>query len=221
MPDPDPGPRYANLRRLMVRDQLAARGIRDPSVLAAMETVPRELFVPTNLRASAYDDGPLPIGEGQTISQPYIVAFMAEALELTADDRVLEIGTGSGYGAAVLGRLAARVITIERFARLTEQARLALTEAGIDNVEIHTGDGSLGHPAAGPYDAIVVTAGGPDVPRTLKAQMAPGGRLVMPIGESRLSQDLVRLRKTNQDFVKDWLAPVRFVPLIGVEGWQS
>lgn len=212
---------FENARRLMVEDQIVGRGIRDSRVLDAMRSVPRELFVPPNLQYAAYDDGPLPIGEGQTISQPYIVAFMAEALELGPTDRVLEIGTGSGYGAAVLARIAAHVVTVERFETLARRARDVLAQAGLDNITVVAGDGSLGAPEHAPYDAIVVTAGGPAVPEALKDQLVAGGRLVMPVGESRSTQDLIRLRRGDDGFKQEWLAPVRFVPLIGKDGWHS
>lgn len=213
---------FASARHRMVEAQLRARDITDERVLDAMATVPRELFVPTHMRAEAYMDGPLPIGEGQTISQPYIVADMAQALELKPGDRALEIGTGSGYGAAVLGCLALNVVTIERYESLANRAREALAAAGIDNVTVITGDGTLGHPAGAPYDAIVATAGGPRVPESLKSQLAIGGRLVIPVGRSRTFQELVRVRRITEDrFEEERLAPVRFVPLVGKEGWQN
>jgi len=206
----------------MVENQLRARDITDGRVLDAMATVPRELFVPAHMRAEAYMDGPLPIGEGQTISQPYVVADMAQALELKPGDRVLEIGTGSGYGAAVLACLAENVVTIERYESLATRAREALAAAGIDNVTVITGDGTLGYPDGAPYDAIVATAGGPSVPESLKSQLAIGGRLVIPVGRSRTFQELVRVRRiTTDEFEEDRLAPVRFVPLVGKEGWQN
>lgn len=222
MPDRTPA-HFARLRRRMVEDQLKARGIVDPRVLDAMAHVPRDLFIPAHLRHDAYEDGPLPIGEGQTISQPYIVAFMAEACELMPGDRVLEIGTGSGYGAAVLGRIVESgcVITIERHAPLAARARAALAEADIDNVEVIVGDGTLGYPEAAPFDAIVATAGGPAVPDALKAQLGVGGRLVMPVGESRTYQQIVRIRRNQSDeFTEEKLTSVRFVPLIGEQGWS-
>ena len=213
---------FASARRRMVENQLRARDITDGRVLDAMATVPRELFVPAHMRAEAYMDGPLPIGEGQTISQPYVVADMAQALELKPGDRVLEIGTGSGYGAAVLACLAENVVTIERYESLATRAREALAAAGIDNVTVITGDGTLGYPDGAPYDAIVATAGGPSVPESLKSQLAIGGRLVIPVGRSRTFQELVRVRRiTTDEFEEDRLAPVRFVPLVGKEGWQN
>ncbi|RMF09356.1 MAG: protein-L-isoaspartate(D-aspartate) O-methyltransferase [Alphaproteobacteria bacterium] len=213
--DPD----YQAARQRMVEHQLAARDITDQRVLAAMAAVPRELFVPDSLRHQAYTDGPLPIGEGQTISQPYIVAFMAQALDLAPQDRVLEVGTGSGYGAAVLALMAAEVITIERHRTLAERARATLREAGIENVTVITGDGSRGYSEKAPYDGIIVTAGGPRIPDSLRKQLASGGRLVMPVGSSRTLQTLVRLRRTESGFQEEPLVAVRFVPLVGKEGW--
>mgnify|MGYP005844981887 CR=1 FL=1 len=213
---------FTEARRRMVAEQLRARDITDERVLNAMATVPRELFVPPHMRVEAYWDGPLPIGEGQTISQPYVVADMAQALELKTTDKVLEIGTGSGYGAAILAHLAKEVVTIERHASLAGRAQEALKAAGIENVTVITGDGTLGYPEKAPYDAIVATAGGPQVPETLKSQLAIGGRMVIPVGRSRTFQDLVRVRRaSNDEFEEERLAPVRFVPLLGAEGWRD
>ena len=206
----------------MVESQLAARGIRDPLVLDAMRAVPREAFVPERLRPFAYEDGPLPIGEGQTISQPYIVAVMTEAAQMKAGDRALEIGTGSGYGAAVLARIAAAVYTIERLAGLAEAARRRLAELGYHNVHVLLGDGTLGWPEHAPYDAIVVTAGGPRVPPALLDQLTIGGRLVMPVGGESRFQRLVRVRRKGaDDYDYEDLEEVAFVPLIGAEGWPE
>ena len=180
----------------MVERQIAARGIRDERVLSAMREVPREAFVPENLREFAHDDTPLPISEGQTISQPYIVALMAEAAGIGPLDRVLDVGTGSGYAAAVLSRLAERVYSIERHASLAEAARQRLEALGYTNVEVRVGDGSRGWPEAAPFDAILVAAGAPDVPDALKRQLAIGGRLVIPVGGEERSQRLLRLRRT-------------------------
>jgi protein-L-isoaspartate(D-aspartate) O-methyltransferase len=203
----------------MVEQQLRARGIRAPRVLAAMATVPREAFVAPELAGAAYDDRPLPIEAGQTISQPYIVALMTEAMELRCDDTVLEIGTGSGYAAAVLASVAERVYTVERIAGLAELARQRLERLGYHTVEVRCGDGTLGWPEHAPYDAIVVTACGPDVPSALVEQLVIGGRLVMPIG-SRDDQELVRITRTgDHEQRRDDLGPVRFVPLIGAQGW--
>lgn len=206
----------------MVEQHLAARGIDDPRVLEAFRTVPREEFVPEDLVRYAYSDRPLPIGGGQTISQPYIVALTVAALELRGDERVLEIGAGSGYAAAVLGRLAREVYTVERLAPLAEQARERLQRLGFHNVHVACGDGTLGWPEHAPYDAIAVAAGGPDVPRALLEQLAPGGRLVMPVGSEESSQVLVRvLREPGGGFRREPLGEVRFVPLIGEQGWPE
>ncbi len=208
-------------RRHMVERHLAARGIADPAVLAAMGEGPREEFVPTLERPVAYADRALPIGAGQTISQPYIVALMTEALELGSDDRVLEIGTGSGYAAAILARCCAHVVTVERVASLAAAAAEVLARLGFDTVEVHVADGTLGWPEDGPYDGIVVTAGGPEVPPSLLAQLAPGGRLVMPAGPEGY-QRLVRVRRSPDGEVQpaEDLGGVAFVPLIGEEGWR-
>jgi protein-L-isoaspartate(D-aspartate) O-methyltransferase len=205
----------------LLHDQLRRRGVTDPAVLAAMASVPREAFVPEDLRHLAYRDGPLPIGEGQTISQPYIVAHMIELLALGPEDRVLEIGTGSGYGAAILGRIAASVYTVERRPSLAAAARERLSRLGCNNVLVLVGDGTLGWPAHAPYDAIVSTAGAPRVPKPLKEQLAVGGRLVLPVGSTPEMQVLVRLCKIAVDrFEEEYLEPVRFVPLIGEAAWH-
>jgi protein-L-isoaspartate(D-aspartate) O-methyltransferase len=207
-------------RAEMVRDDLANRGIQDGRVLAAMARVPREAFVPDHLKTFAYDDGPLPIGHSQTISQPYIVALMAEAAELTPDSTVLEVGTGSGYAAAVLAEIARRVCTIERHAALAEAAKARLAGMGYGNIDVLTGDGSEGWPKAAPFDAIIAAAGAPEVPRPLKEQLARGGRLVIPVGP-RGHQSLRRIRGTKDGFVDEDLGAVAFVPLIGRHGWSS
>ena len=213
-------PDLTSQRARMVDRQIAARGVRDPAVLAAMRSVPRERFLPPHLEEFAYQDSPLPIEQGQTISQPFIVALMAEALQLDAGDRVLEIGTGSGYAAAVLARVAREVYTVERHGELAESARIRLQELGFDTVSVRHGDGTLGWPEHAPYDAIVVAAGGPRVPEALLAQLAPGGRLVIPIGEEK-AQELVRVtRRADGTFEREDLGAVRFVPLIGAEGWE-
>ncbi len=212
---------YAAQRDAMVREQLESRGVRDPAVLAAMREVPREEFVPPELKGEAYDDNPLPIGEGQTISQPYMVAYMSEALELSPSHRVLEIGTGSGYAAAVLSRIVDRVYTVERLAGLAESARQRLLRLGYANVQVQVGDGSLGLPDWAPYDAIVVTAGAPGVPKLLAEQLAIGGRLVIPVGTNSYFQILVRVRRTSEsEYREEELFEVRFVPLIGAAGWK-
>ena len=206
-------------RRLGAR--LERAGLRDRRVLAAMEAVPRHLFVPEGLRAQAYRNAALPIGDGQTISSPDVVAFMTEALELTGSETVLEIGTGSGYQAAILSQLAARVISIERVPRIAARARTTLDGLGTANVIIHLGDGSAGRPADAPYDAIVVTAGGPDVPAPLLAQLGPGGRLVGPFGR-RGEQALVRCwRGLNGGLKREVLGRCRFVDLVGEHGWAG
>lgn len=211
----------AVLRDTMIEEQLKWRGIRDPAVLAAMREIPREEFVPPELATIAYADRPLPIGEEQTISQPYIVAYMTEALELTAGDRVLEIGTGSGYAAAVLSRIAGQVYTIERLAELARTARDRLERLGYRNIVVHLGDGTLGWPDHAPYEAIVVTAGAPDIPRPLLEQLAEGGRLVIPVGPHPSFQTLVRIRRLGTDeYRREELLDVRFVPLIGSAGWE-
>jgi protein-L-isoaspartate(D-aspartate) O-methyltransferase len=206
----------------MVRDQIAARGIRDAAVLDAFRSVPREAFLPEELAEFAYQDAPLPIEQGQTISQPYIVALMTDALALRPGDRVLEIGTGSGYAAAILAAIAAHVYTVERHQELAELAAGRFDALGIKNATVRHADGSLGLPEHAPYDAIVVAAGGPGVPPALLAQLAPGGRLVMPVGEGRELQKLVRLtRAPDGSVASEDLLDVRFVPLIGAQGWTG
>ena len=208
-------------RNDMVLEQIVRRGVHDIRVLEAMRKVAREAFVPEDLRELAYSDEPLPIGEGQTISQPYLVAAMTEALRLQGGENVLEIGTGSGYAAAVLAHIAREVHTIERIPALVSQARATLRRLGYHTVDVIEGDGTLGWPATAPYDAIVATAEGPRVPPSLRAQLKPGGRLVMPVADSRFGQLLVRLTRgdDSEDKMED-LEPVRFVPLIGAEGWS-
>lgn len=205
----------------MVDAHLRGRGIRDERVLAAMAAVPRERFVPASARRHAYDDRPLPIGDGQTISQPYVVALMLALLELAPTDRLLEIGAGSGYAAAVAGRCCAEVIGVERLGDLARRADRALRDLGITNVEIVEGDGTLGWPVGAPYDAVLVSAGAPDVPPSLVAQLADGGRLVAPVGAHAGGQRLVRVRRTGTDIARTDLGRVSFVPLIGAEGWRS
>jgi protein-L-isoaspartate(D-aspartate) O-methyltransferase len=208
-------------REIMIKEHLIGRGIRDPTVLAAMREVPREAFVAEGMEGLAYEDSPLPIDEGQTISQPYIVAYMIEALELSAADRVLEIGTGSGYAAAVLSRIVTTVHTVERLAGLARSAAQRLEMLGYSNIQVHIGDGTLGWPEHAPYDAIVVTAGAPDVPKPLLEQLAIGGRLIIPVGLTSYLQMLVRVRRVaEQDYRSEDLCSVRFVPLIGTAGWR-
>ncbi|HZP36334.1 MAG TPA: protein-L-isoaspartate(D-aspartate) O-methyltransferase [Methylomirabilota bacterium] len=219
--EPAGAPTREDERRRMVSTQIRARGITDPRVLQAMGEVPRERFVPPSMEGRAYDDEPLPIGHGQTISQPYIVASTTAAAGIEPGARVLEIGTGSGYGAAVLSRIAAHVYTVERVGALARAASARLAELGYANVHVREGDGSLGWPEHAPYDAILVTASGPRPPRPLLAQLAVGGRLVMPVGAS-IAQRLVRVTRAGaDDYRYEDLEPVAFVPLIGAEGWPA
>jgi protein-L-isoaspartate(D-aspartate) O-methyltransferase len=207
-------------REIMIERDLKGRGIYDPEVLAAMREVPREEFVPAELAEKAYEDYPLPIDEGQTISQPYMVAYMAESLELAPTERVLEIGTGSGYSAAVLSRLAAEVYTVEHFAGLAASAGERLQRLRFDNIRIFVGDGTLGWPELAPYDAIVVTAGAPRVPEPLLKQLVIGGRLVVPVGPNHFVQTLIRVRRVKEEeYREENLMAVQFVPLIGAAGW--
>jgi protein-L-isoaspartate(D-aspartate) O-methyltransferase len=209
-------------RGWMVERQLAARGIRDARVLDAMRRVPRHGFVATALRRDAYDDTPLPIEEGQTISQPYIVALMLEAARLDAADRMLEVGAGSGYASAVAAQLVAHVDAIERHPRLVELARERLARLGIANVDVHAGDGSAGWPSGAPYDAIVVAAAGPRVPEALREQLAVGGRLVLPVASGHGAQRLVLVeRRGESEWREDDLGGVMFVPLVGAQGWPE
>ena len=209
-------------RERMVRSHIAARGVVDSRVLDAMRAVPRERFVERAHSRAAYDDNPLPIAHAQTISQPYVVAWMCEALELGGHEKVLEIGTGSGYAAAVLGRLAREVHTIERHGPLAALARARLAALGADNVHVYHGDGTLGLPSEAPFHAIVVAAGGPTVPRTLPAQLTIGGRLVIPVGAARSTQSLVRMRRISETHAtREHLGDVRFVPLVGRDGWSE
>ena len=209
-------------RERMVAGQIAARGVEDPFVLSAMRAVPREEFVPADMAEYAYEDGPLPISHGQTISQPYIVAVMTAAARVIPGDRVLEIGTGSGYGAAVLAEIAGEVYTVERIESLADSARDRLAALAYDNVRVRCGDGTLGWPEHAPYDAIIVTAGGPAVPPALMDQLETGGRLVMPLGSEPRAQRLIRRTRTGPaTFMQDELELVRFVPLIGEQGWPA
>jgi protein-L-isoaspartate(D-aspartate) O-methyltransferase len=213
---------FTERRQAMVETQLVPRGIRDQAVLVAMRSVPREAFVLPELVEFAYKDMPLPIGEGQTISQPYIVALMAEALQLTPDERVLEIGTGSGYAAAVLSRLVKQVYTVERLEKLATRAQCRLQKLGYHNVQALYGNGTLGWPAHAPYDGIVVTAGGPRIPEALQEQLGMHGRLVMPVGPHPRMQRLVRVTRTScTTFRQEDLGAVCFVPLIGAQGWAG
>jgi len=211
--------------RDLARDALAARlerlGIHDPAVLRAVREVPRDAFLPPELEDAAYEDTPLPIGEGQTISQPFVVALMAQEACLGPGDRVLEVGTGSGYAAALFSRIASEVYTIERLPGLARLATTRLVELGYDNVHVRQGDGTLGWPEAAPFDAILVAAGGPELPATLREQLAVGGRLIIPVGETQHEQRLVRIRRRNGQFDRTDLGAVRFVPLVGQEGWRE
>lgn len=210
-----------SLRKVMVDTQIAARGIDDRHVLEAMRAVPRERFVPEPLAEFAYEDTPLPIEAGQTISQPYIVAHMIEAAQIRPGSRVLEIGAGSGYAAAVMSRIADRVYTIERHAQLADLARRRMTDLDYDNVEILTGDGTKGWPEKAPFDAILIAAGGPSVPEPLRQQLTIGGRLVMPVGEADRQRLVTVTRRGEDDFEEGDLGEVRFVPLIGAHGWAE
>jgi len=204
----------------MVARQLEARGIRDVRVLDAMRRVARDAFVTPGDEGRAYADQALPIGEGQTISQPFMVAIMTEAIGLTGPERVLEIGTGSGYQTAILAELAREVISIERLPALAERARERLAAQGYTNVHVVVGDGSLGYPALAPYDAILVAAGAPRVPASLKAQLADGGRLAIPVGPHG-HQDLTLIRREGDEFLETARESCVFVPLVGAEGWTG
>lgn len=209
-------------RDRLVRHQVEGRGVRDPLVLAAMRAVRRELFVPSDLKTKAYEDTPLPIGSGQTISQPYIVAYMIEALRLRGGETVLEIGAGSGYAAAVLSQIAKKVFTIERIGQLAESAARNLSAAKCDNVQVRHADGTEGWREEAPFDALLVSAGAPDVPKPLLNQLKVGGRMVIPVGRDQRSQELIRITRVDDaEFDREDIADVRFVPLIGKEGWES
>lgn len=205
-------------RERMVKSQLEARGIADENVLRSMKDVPREVFVPRELRYQAYEDRPLPIGTEQTISQPFIVAAMIQALQLTPTDKALEVGAGSGYAAAVMSRIAGAVYAIERHENLVRQARERIERLGYDNLEIRHGDGTLGWPEEAPFDAIVVAAAATRVPPSLREQLTVGGRLVIPVGSGFFDQRLVRITRTSEKgFEERELEAVRFVPLVGKE----
>ncbi len=219
MPE-EPEDIFTEVRQLMVETQIKRRGITDSRVLAAMSKVPRHRFTPRQLWEQAYNDYPLPIGEDQTISQPYIVALMTEALELKGSEKVLELGTGSGYQAAVLAELAAQVFTIERLPALARMAEQILTALGYTNVQVRTADGTLGWPDEAPFDAILVTAGAPRVPPPLVDQLALAGRLVIPVGD-RYTQTLTRVRRTPEGTRQEYLGGCRFVKLIGRHGWEE
>ena len=215
-PPENPDPRA----EAMVRDQITARGVTDHRVLDAMARVPRAAFVPQDMQPHAYEDRPLPIGCGQTISQPFMVAHMTELLHLSPTSRVLEIGTGSGYQTAILSALAGRVVSVERHAPLAEAAAERLAALGYRNLEIYTGDGSAGWPQRAPYDAILVTAGAPVLPEALDAQLAEGGRLVCPVG-SRTEQQLLVVTRRGDEFHREVGTRCMFVPLVGSSGWPE
>jgi protein-L-isoaspartate(D-aspartate) O-methyltransferase len=208
------------LRRRMVEEQIRRRGIRDERVLAAMEEVPRHLFVPPSIRHRAYEDDPLPIGEGQTISQPFIVAEMTAALRLTGAEKVLEIGTGSGYQTAILAKLSRLVVTVERIPSLADSAAVRLREMGYDNVEYVTGDGTLGCPSSAPFDRILSAAASPSIPPPWTDQLVEGGIIVLPVG-GRFGQDLMRVTKRAGEQVFEILGGCIFVPLIGRHGFSG
>jgi protein-L-isoaspartate(D-aspartate) O-methyltransferase len=211
---------YAELRKRMVQEQIASRGIRDPRIIASMEKIPRHLFVPENLRDQAYEDSPLPIGEGQTISQPYIVAWMTSLLEISEDDRVLEVGSGSGYQTAVLCELAGQVYTIEMNAELAARAEEALRLLGYKNFAIRIADGTRGWPEEAPFNGVMVTAGAPSVPQPLLDELADGGRMVIPVG-SKSMQMLTLIRRKGGEFETVQEGNCAFVPLLGEFGWQK
>jgi len=213
-------PPISSARKAMVQQQLVARGISDPAVLQAMQEVPRERFVPESIRDAACDDRALPVGNGQTISQPYIVAYMTEKLQVRPGHRVLEIGTGTGYQTAILHRVGAEVYSIERIAHLHESARQRLADLGFGPVHLRCGDGTLGWPEHAPYDRIIVTAGAPETPASLVEQLAEAGRIVIPIGR-RDYQVLVCVEKREGRTVETTLVPCRFVGLIGQQGWPQ
>ncbi len=208
---------FRQQRMKMIRQQLRARGIENPEILAAFEKVPRHRFVPERLKKYAYQDRPLPIGEDQTISQPYIVALMTRSIEPKKTDQILEIGTGSGYQAAILAELSDQVYTIEIIESLAESARRALSESGYENVFVKTGDGFKGWPEHAPFDAIVVTCSPEKVPEPLKDQLAEGGRMVIPVGQ-KYDQNLVLLEKKEGQLIKKQILPVRFVPMVDEKG---
>ncbi|MCJ7518054.1 MAG: protein-L-isoaspartate(D-aspartate) O-methyltransferase [Anaerolineaceae bacterium] len=211
---------FSQARMAMVENQIISRGITDARVLAAMRTVPRHAFIPDQFLEEAYEDHPLPVGEGQTISQPFIVALMTSHLELAGSEKVLEIGTGSGYQAAILARLAKEVHSVERIPELASKAEATIKELGIRNVAVHVGDGSLGWPENEPYDRIIVTAAAPAVPVNLTDQLKPGGKIIIPVG-ARWHQMLEVWEKTALGMDKKEILPVVFVPLLGQKGWQE
>jgi protein-L-isoaspartate(D-aspartate) O-methyltransferase len=213
------GRQYGGARKRLV-EELGAKGVRDLAVLRAIDLTPRHLFVPTGVAHRAYDDAPLPIGNGQTISQPSVHAQYLQTLALSGREKVLEIGTGSGYQTVLLAHLAAQVFSVERIAPLLDRAREVIAQCGVSNVSLLLGDGSYGWPAFGPYDAILVSAASPDVPQPLLDQLADGGRMLVPVG-GRGEQRLLLVTRRGEEFVRDALTPVRFVPLVGDHGWAN
>jgi protein-L-isoaspartate(D-aspartate) O-methyltransferase len=211
---------FALLRQSMVDDQIASRDVHDKYILDAMRNVPRHLFVPPEHRSMAYTDGPLPIGLGQTISQPYIVALMTQLLSVSPEDVILEVGTGSGYQAAILAMLVSQVHTIERHPELAHHAENLFKNLAIKNIQVHIGDGSVGLPEQSPFNGIIVTAAAPHVPQVLLQQLITGGRLVIPVG-NRYGQYLERWQRKGDEFSHEAITPVAFVPLIGAAGWKD
>ena len=207
-------------RLAMVEEQLRRRGIRDERVLSAMAKVPRHLFVPSASQSESYEDRPLPIGDGQTISQPYMVALMTQSLDLGGEEKILEIGTGSGYQSAILAELARMVFTMERLFPLIQKSEMRLRNLGYENIHCRLGDGSQGWPEKAPFDGIIVTAGAPEVPEVLKSQLSEGGRLVIPVG-SRYSQTLLKITKKRNRFEEEDITGCVFVPLVGKSGWRE
>lgn len=212
--------KFSDARERMITDQLIPRGINDEHVLAAMRAIPRHLFIPEDLHHLAYADAPLPIGHRQTISQPYIVALMTQLLEMEGEERILEVGTGSGYQAAILSKIAKQIFTVERISELAERATEVFRELGLMNIDVYKRDGSAGLPELAPFNAIMVTAAAPKVPPPLKEQLEEGGCLVLPVG-SREGQILERWRKKGGELEREHIAPVAFVPLVGDFGWDS
>lgn len=212
--------KFKKLREWMVETQIVERGIKDKRVIEAMKKVPRHLFVPETIMDDAYDDRALPIGQGQTISQPYIVALMTELLELKGDEKVLEIGTGSGYQAAILAEIVREVHTIERIQSLADEAIIKFEKLGYKNIKVYVKDGTEGLPEEAPFDRIIITAATPDIPEPLKLQLKDGGIIVAPVGE-RYSQYMLKAEKRDNELEKHYLIPVAFVPLIGKYGWKE
>lgn len=211
---------FQRLRDSMVENQLISRGIKDRRVLNAMRKIPRHLFMNESLWFKAYDDAAIPVGEGQTISQPYMVAIMTELLEMKGVEKVLEIGTGSGYQAAILAELSREVYTIERIQSLSDKAGEVIRNLGYENIHLNVGDGTLGWPEATPFDRILITAGSPDIPKPLLGQLSEGGVLLAPVGD-RFSQQLVRVIKQKGEFLREYHTPCVFVPLLGEYGWKE